>query len=342
MKNKAIKNDTGKLPVWAIIVLIIAPVLCGFLSLCIGRMSLSPADVWNALVQGITGKGIVGTVGATVINIRLKRVVLCILCGAGLSASGLVFQSLFANPLATPDTVGVAGGSSFGAALGILLGGSTLLVQGMSFFMGLAAVALTWMFGRRRDRSLSSVVLSGIMVGSLFSALLSLVRFLADSETELPSITYFLMGSLANASYKSIFFGAIPILFGIILLFAFRWKLNLLPYSEDEVRSLGVNLKGLRLVALFAATLMTASCVSLCGQVGWVGLLVPHFCRMKLKNNHLSLLPAVLSVGAVFMIIVDTLARSISTAEIPVSVLTAIIGAPFFFFLMRKTGGWRL
>ena len=171
---------------------------------------------------------------------------------------------------------------------------------------------------------------------------MSLVKFTADTESELPAITYWLMGSLDSANFKSLSLGAPPILIGIVVLMLLRWRLNLLPLSDDEARASGVNIRALRGVVILCATMMTASCVSMCGQVGWVGLLVPHICRMKFGNNHLSLLPASVSLGAVFMILVDTLARSVSSVEIPVSILTAIIGAPFFILLMRKSGGWSL
>ena len=208
--------------------------------------------------------------------------------------------------------------------------------------MGGVAVALTFLAGSGKNRGLSTIVLSGIMMGSLFSALVSLVKFAADEESQLPAITYWLMGSLGSAAYGTLALGAPPILLGIAILFLLRWRMNLLPLSEDEARSSGVNIRRLRAVTVVCATMITASCVSMCGQVGWVGLLIPHICRMKFGSNHLSLLPAAISLGACFMILVDTAARSVSAQEIPVSILTAIIGAPFFILLMRKTGGWSL
>ena len=187
---------------------------------------------------------------------------------------------------------------------------------------------------------MSSVVLGGIMIGSLFNALISFVKFAADEESKLPSITYWLMGGLDKANFKSLAMGAPPIVLGILILYLLRWRMNLLPLSEDEIRSSGVNIRMLRGTVVLCATFMTASCVSMCGQVGWVGLLIPHMCRMKFGTNHLSLLPASVSLGAVFMVIVDTVARSLTAAEIPVSILTAIVGAPFFIVLMRRSGGW--
>jgi len=345
MDKKELRAKTGRLPAAWIPVLAVLPLFACFVCLCIGRNTVTPGEVIDLLWKGLTGRvGQATAASVTVLGVRLPRVILALLVGAGLSAAGLSIQSLFANPLATPDTVGVANGASFGAALGLLCGFSLPWVQVTSFFMGLLAVGLTWSLGRgkRKHEDRNTVVLSGIMIGSLFSALVSLVKFWADSETKLPAITYFLMGSLSSASYKQLLLGAGPVVLGVIALMAIRFRLNLLPFSEDEVRSFGVNVRALRAAVLLLATMITAACVSMCGMVGWIGLLVPHMCRMMFKNDHQALLPASLCFGAVFMVIVDTLARSVSASEIPVSVFTALLGAPFFIFLMRKTGGWSL
>ena len=325
------------------IVLTILPVVTAVLALGIGRYFISPVEVMEALAGRFTGNYEVSEMAyKTVWNLRIPRILLALLVGAGLSTAGCAFQSLFANPLATPDTLGVASGASFGAALGILFGFDLLGMQLTSFLMGALAVTLTWLGGSGKGRGLSSVVLSGIMMGSLFNALVSLVKYMADAETQLPAITYWLMGGLNNAGYKSLLFGAPPIMIGMLVLYLIRWRMNLLPLSEDEARSSGINIYTLRLVTIICATMITASCVSMCGQVGWVGLLIPHMCRMKFGSNHLTLIPASISFGAVFMVIVDTVARTMSAAEIPVSILTAVIGAPFFIILMRRSGGWQL
>ena len=325
------------------IVLIILPVVTAVLALGIGRYFISPVEVMEALAGRFTGNYEISEMAyKTVWNLRIPRILLALLVGAGLSTAGCAFQSLFANPLATPDTLGVASGASFGAALGILFGFVLLGMQLTSFLMGALAVTLTWLGGSGKGRGLSSVVLSGIMMGSLFNALVSLVKYVADAETQLPAITYWLMGGLNNAGYKSLLFGAPPIIIGILVLYLIRWRMNLLPLSEDEARSSGINIYALRMVTIICATMVTASCVSMCGQVGWVGLLIPHMCRMKFGSNHLTLIPASISFGAVFMVIVDTVARTMSAAEIPVSILTAVIGAPFFIILMRRSGGWQL
>lgn len=329
---------TGKLTIRWSIALAVLPVVTGLLALGIGRIWLAPGDIFAAL----TGGAVSQLTWMTVWKLRLPRILLAALAGAGLSCAGCAFQSLFANPLATPDTLGVASGASFGAALGLLIGLPMTGVQCLALLMGGAAVALTWLAGSGREKGMSSIVLAGIMMGSLFTALVSLVKFVADEESQLPAITYWLMGGLNNAAYETLLLGAPPILLGIGVLWLLRWRLNLLPLSEDEARSSGVNITALRSVTVVCATAITASCVSMCGQVGWVGLLVPHMCRMKFGSNHLSLIPAAVSTGAAFLIAVDTAARSVSAQEIPISILTAIIGAPFFILLMRKTGGWRL
>ena len=323
--------------------LILLPPVTALVCLGIGRIWITPTDIFSAITGAFTGNSEVSPLTQmTLWNLRLPRILLAALAGAGLSTAGCAFQSLFANPLATPDTLGVASGASFGAVLGLLLGFDMLGVQAMALVMGSLAVALTWLAGSGKAKGLSTIVLSGIMMGSLFNALVSLVKFMADEESQLPAITYWLMGGLNHTSYESLLLGAPPVLVGILILFLLRWRMNLLPLSDDEARSSGVNITVLRGVTVVCATLITASCVSMCGQVGWVGLLIPHICRMKFGSNHLSLLPASISFGAAFMIIVDTLARSVSAQEIPISILTAIIGAPFFILLMRKSGGWSL
>lgn len=330
---------TGKLNNRWHLFFLIMPIFTSFVCLCIGRIHIPPTEVlgsfWgNPQISVMTRM--------TIWNLRLPRILLASLAGAGLSAAGCAFQSLFANPLATPDTLGVASGASFGAALGLLFGLPLLGVQLTALLMGAAAVGMTWLAGSGKNKGLSTVVLAGIMMGSLFNALVSLVKFIADEESQLPAITHWLMGGLNNAAFETLLMGAPPIVAGILLLYLLRWRMNLLPLSEDEARSSGVNISILRGLTVVCATMITASCVSMCGQVGWVGLLVPHMCRMKFGSNHLSLFPASISFGATFLIIVDTVARSASAQEIPISILTAIIGAPFFIILMRKSGGWSL
>lgn len=352
IKDETVRGQRdGRLPLYWKSILIVLPLIVALIALGIGRMNISPGEVIGVLRGWLRGgHGGAGDTGGvselaykTVMQLRLPRIILAALVGAGLSVSGSAFQSLFANPLATPDTLGVASGASFGAALGILLDFDLVGIQMMALLMGGCAVALTWLAGSGKDRGgLSYIVLSGIMMGSLFSALVSLVKFTADEESKLPAITYWLMGGLDRANYRSLTFGAPVILAGIVIFMLIRWRMNLLPLTDDEAKASGVNIRLLRGVTVVSATAITASAVSICGQVGWVGLIIPHMCRMIFGSNHMAMVPASVSLGAAFMIIVDTMARSISASEIPVSILTAIIGAPFFVILMRRSGGWRI
>ena len=281
------------------VILIILPIATAIIALMIGRIAISPKDVFLIL----TGQGdMVETVSRmTVISFRLPRIILALFVGAGLSVAGCAFQGLFANPLATPDTLGVASGASFGASVAILLGFNAIPVQISSFIFGILAVVLTVLCGRGKGKGMTMIILSGIMIGSLFSALISFVKYVADAESQLPAITYWLMGSLASTDYKSLIVGVPPILIGILILFILRWRMNLLPLTEDEIKSSGTNVLALRAATVLAATAITAASVSMCGQVGWIGLLVPHMVRMRLGSNFKTVVPASKSIGAVLL-----------------------------------------
>lgn len=342
MKNKKTERP-GKFRIYELVILIIFPLICALLALSLGRFSVPVTDIIHSVLNKLSFGFEVGEQTEIVLwTMRFPRILMAMLVGAGLSAAGCIFQSLFSNPLATPDTLGVASGSSFGAALALLLGGNLIAVEGTALFFGLSAMALTWLSARGGSRDKVSIVLAGIVISSLFSALVSFVKFAADTESELPSITYWLMGSLNSAGYNTLALGSPLILTGLAVLFMLRWRLNTLPLSDDEAASLGINIKALRITCILCASAITAACVSMCGPVGWVGLLVPHICRMKFGSNHVSLLPASIFIGAGFMVLVDTAARSISASEIPVSILTAMLGAPFFIALMRKNRGWTI
>jgi iron complex transport system permease protein len=323
--------------------LVTIPIIAVIASMAIGRMSISPIEVIKSILNYFGGSFEIDRQTDIVIwTMRFPRILLSLLVGAGLSVAGCAFQSLFSNPLATPDTLGVASGSSFGAVLGLLIGLNLIGIQMLALVCGITAVLLTWLSGSGKGKGMNTIILAGIMIGSLFTALVSLVKYTSDTESQLPAITYWLMGSLNSANFNSLMLGAPLIIIGIFVLSLLRWRLNILPLSEDEAKATGTNIRFLRIVTVICATAITSSCVSMCGQVGWVGLIIPHICRMKFGNNHLSLLPASISVGATFMVIVDTIARSVSASEIPISILTAIIGAPFFIILMRRSGGWHL
>lgn len=321
----------------------IAPFVAIICCLGIGRYQLSVKETVTALATVLSGEEIEATVYSVLFNVRLPRILLAAFVGAGLAVAGTSFQSLFSNPLATPDTLGVATGSSFGAVLALLLFDNLVVVQLMALIFGLFSLFITCMVSKLNGKStIVMVVLSGMVVSSIFQAMVSLVKYVADPEEELPAITYWLMGSMSRATAQSLMIGTPFIVIGVLILFALRWRLNILSLQEDEARALGVNVKQLRLLVMIASTMITASCVSMCGQVGWVGLLIPHAARMIYGSDNKKLIPSCIGIGATFMVVIDTVARAATVAEIPVSILTALIGAPFFVVLLRKTGGTKL
>lgn len=324
------------------ILLILAPVLTALICLGIGRYSFNLADICKLLyTYGVSGKDAIEPQAYSVVfNIRLPRIILAVLCGAGLAVSGAAFQPLFSNALATPDTLGVAQGACFGAALALLFSDSLLWVQLVALVFGLIAIMLTYSISKVKGQSSTfMIILAGIAVSSLFTSLVSLVKYVADPESQLPTITYWLLGSMAGITYKSLAIGAPLICGGILIIYLLRWRLNILSMSEDEARSMGIDLRKLRIIIILAAALITASCASMCGRIEWVGLLIPHGVRMLFGSNNERVIPASISLGAVFMLVMDTTARAATTAEIPLSILTAVIGAPVFILLLRKTGG---
>lgn len=322
------------------IILGILPFLAALICLGIGRYSMSVSETVTTLFSKFTNVKVDNTAYTVIFNVRLPRIILAAVVGAGLSCAGAAFQGLFSNPLATPDTLGVASGASFGAVLAMLIGGNMIGIQGMALIFGLISCLITFLIGRSSRRgSIVMIVLAGLVVSSVFEALVSLMKYVADPQDELPVITYWLMGSMSRANYKNLVMGIPFIVIGIIIIFALRWRLNILSFNEDEARSLGVNVKILRAAFILASSMITASCVSMCGQVGWVGLLVPHISRMMRGNNNCKVIPVSISLGAFFMIVMDTFARSATASEIPISILTAIIGAPVFIVLLKKTGG---
>lgn len=318
---------------------IILIIIFAMIAISTGQFSISILNVWKVLLhQSVDVKN----AETVIFNVRIPRILLSLIAGSGLAVAGAAFQSLFSNPLATPDTLGCANGASFGAALGILLGLKSIGVQMSALIIGIFAVILVFVVSKStqsESRNMLMVILSGMVVSSLFSALVSFVKYIADPNDVLPVITFWLMGSFSSATLRSLYTGAPCILLGIVLIYLMRYRLNVLTLSEEEAKSFGINLKLNRMIVIFSASIITASVVSLCGVIGWVGLLIPHICRMLFGNNQSKVIPGCIVFGALFMLIVDTLARCMCQSEIPVSILTSVIGAPVFILLLRKTGG---
>ncbi len=335
-KHSNIQRSKRKL-----IILFIVLIITIFISFQLGRYPISPKMLFRSLFAIITNNTdtIPKEVLTVLLKIRVPRILSAILIGAALSMSGSSYQALFQNPMVSPDILGASQGAGFGAALGLLWYFSYQTTALMAFAIGLTAVFIAYMISTKFkvDRILG-LVLSGMMVGSIFSSMISFIKLVADPDNTLPAITYWLMGSLAsirNADVKLVF---IPILIGIVLTLSIRWKMNLLTMGEDEARSMGVNTKMTRIIIVFASTLMTAACVSVSGMIGWVGLVIPHFARMVVGNDYRYVLPASGLIGAIFLLIVDNLARNLTTAEIPLGILTSFVGAPLFIYLILKRG----
>ena len=324
----------------AVVLMVLLPLAVALICLCIGRMNLSVSQVTQTLFLAVRGEGRESQNYSIIMNLRLPRILMAIIVGAGLTCAGATFQALFSNPLATPDILGVTSGTCVGAILSILLGLGILPTQLIALAFGLVSVWITIrLAGGKGGQSVVFLVLSGVIIGALFDAVGSLMKYTADPMDKLPEITYWLMGSFTSATYRKILIGCPLILAGIVVIYLLRWNLNLLSLSEDEAKASGMDIKKTRLVFIVAATVITASSVSMCGQVGWVGLLIPHCARMLTGSNNRYVVPVSISLGASFMIAIDTLSRSISVIELPLSVLTAIIGAPVFISLLRKNRG---
>ena len=321
-------------------VLILLPVILFFASFLIGRYPVSPLDVLMALLPIKTNLS--PAVYTVVWDIRLPRIIAAMIVGAALSVSGASFQGTFQNPLVSPDILGVSAGAGFGAALAILLGSSPVMIQVMAFGFGLIAVSLTYFLSRNfRGNTILMMVLGGIAIGALFSAFTSCIKYLADPNSKLPEIVYWLMGSLASVNSSSIMMISVPILIGFTALLLIRWRLNVLSMGDDEARALGINIDRLRILVITCCTLLTAAAVSISGIIGWVGLVIPHVARMIVGPDHRKLLPASIALGAFFLLLVDDVCRTAVSIEIPLGILTAIIGAPFFVYLLNKGyGGW--
>jgi iron complex transport system permease protein len=273
-------------------------------------------------------------------QIRLPRILATLLLGAALAGAGTTYQGMFRNPLVSPDILGVSAGAGLGACTAILLGLPMVLIQLYAFCGGLLVVAGVWLITRRvrRHDPVLTLVLVGIALGTLCGAGISLIKILADPYTQLPSITFWLLGGLSSVTLRDLSVAMPVILTGMVPLLLLRWRMNLLTLSDDEARSLGINVARLRLGLIVCATLITASTVAIAGIIGWIGLVVPHIGRLLTGNNHQQLLPVAMGIGAILLLVTDTLARAASSTEIPLGILTAFVGAPFFLLLLLRGG----
>ena len=317
-------------------------ILCVLASFTMGRYPVSLPELLGVLGNKL-GLPITpfwtASVEAAVWNIRLPRVILSVLVGACLAAAGGAYQGVFQNPMASPDILGASAGAGFGAALAILLGASSMWITVGAFAASLVTVALVFTVSRhaRGDRVLG-LVLAGIMVSSLFQSGTSFLKLVADPNNQLPQITYWLMGSLSGAKWEDIGFVLIPMLCGLIPLLLLRWQLNVITMGDDEARAMGVDPRKIRLWIAVCSTLVTASAVSVSGMIGWVGLVIPHMMRRLVGSDYRFLMPASMLGGGIFLLIVDNVSRNATASGIPIGILTAFIGAPFFLWLITGKG----
>ena len=316
------------------------------ISMCAGRFPLSLPQIGEALLQRFFDFdfGLGPDVESVVADNRLPRALMGALVGAALAASGCAFQGLFQNPLVSQGILGVSSGAGFGAALSILLFSSTLFTPAFAFVFALLAVWLSFMVARMCGEVTSlMLVLGGTVISAIFAALLSFLKYVADPFNQLASIVFWNMGSLASLESAVLPFATLAMVVGLVLLIVSGWMLNVLSMGDQEAASLGLSVPRARIIVISGATLATAGAVSIAGTIGWVGLIIPHVSRFIVGSDNRKLIPFSMLVGAAFMMLVDLLCRTITGSEIPLGILTSLIGGPFFIYLLRrfKGRGWR-
>lgn len=338
-------SSSGGRAGWKMALIIATPFVCVVVSLLCGRYMLSSVEVFAALASIVTGdtSTLSPEIVSLVVQVRLPRALAAAAVGAALAASGAAYQGVFRNPLVNPGLLGVSNGAGFGAALAIVCLGGGAAIYPSAFAFGIIAVAASWWIARvYKSTPMIMLVLGGTIVSSVFSALISLMKYVADSATQLPSIVFWLMGSLASVGFDD-FWAVAVMAAGCLALVIVAWRIDVLSLGDKEARALGLEPGRAKAIIVVAATLATAGAVCMAGVVGWVGLIIPHVGRMIIGPGNKRLIPAVIALGAAFLVIVDTCARCLWASEVPLGILTALIGAPFFVYLLKRTkgSGWR-
>ena len=330
-----------------ILILLVVLVVLFIMALGSGRTSVNFFDVVQILLSqfGLNTQPIDES-AATVVNlVRLPRIVAAVLVGSALALAGAAYQGLFRNPMVSPDILGASAGAGFGAALALLLDGNVRVVQLASFVTGFIAVMITYVSARKISKGIGKIlifVLCGLIVGTLFQAMISAIKFTADPDSKLPEITYWLMGSIAKVTWNDILVFLVPFLIGSIPLLLLRWRLISLAFGDVEAEALGVNVDRLRMINILCATLLTSAVVAIAGIIGWVGLIIPHIARFLFGPDNRIVLPASIVIGAAFLVLVDMCCRTFFASEIPLGILTSVVGAPFFFIILIKTQSEKL
>ena len=324
------------------IFLTVALVATSVVALCIGRYSIDPREAFGAVASYLQ-KRMAGAVEKptamenVIFVLRIPRIIGAIVIGAALSLSGAVYQSVFKNPLVSPDILGVSSGASVGAATAILLGGSLLSMQLMAFAVGLLAVLLSTAIPKMlKNNSNLMLVLSGTIVGGFMCSVLGVLKFIAEEDTELSSIIYWQMGSVQSVKMDTLVYVAPIFIAGAVILVLLSWQLNILSFGENEAKTLGVNLKMLRGITIVISSMLTASAVSISGTIGWIGLIIPHLGRLCVGSDNTKMIPCAMLMGGLFLLVMDTIARTVTSLEVPLSILTGLIGAPIYAWLLWK------
>ncbi len=342
-----------KVPLVVKIGIVVALVVVFLVSFAVGTYPLNPIEVIGgtfrhffdaASIQAanLAGDNTLLGIDKALFGIRFPRILVCMLVGAALSVAGASYQGMFKNPLTSPDLLGAAAGASLGACLALLLDLQGGYVQLFAFIGGMVAVLLTVSLnGLVKYDALLGLVLGGIMVSTLFESGTSMIKLMADADDKLPEITYWLMGSFADVQDNDLIVCIIPMLAGLIILLSQSWKLNVMSFGDEEARSMGISTRRTRYIVIFAATLLTSTSVAVSGIIGWIGLVIPHLARAIVGPNYRVLLPVSMVVGATYLLVIDDICRVCFTPELPIGILTAIVGVPFFLFIFRRNmKGW--
>lgn len=320
-----------------LLALIVLPLSVFLFSFAVGRYTISIPQLISTLYGHYFGSVMDANLETVVFNIRLPRLIAAMLVGAALSTAGAAYQGMFKNPLVSPDILGASAGAGFGACLAIYFSQSGFVIQVSAFLFGLAAVLLAYLINVKLDYEPTlGLVLGGILISTLFSSGTGVLKYFADANDKLPAITFWLMGSLSSVNNKDLLMVLLPMLIGFITLFLVRWKLNVLAFGEEEARTLGINTKRLRMIVIISSTLVTAASVSICGMVGWIGLVIPHLGRAIVGPNYRILLPITFIIGASYLLLIDDIARCLGSVEVPLGILTSLLGVPFFILIFKK------
>lgn len=327
-------------------IMIITLIILGAISLTLGKFPISYNDIYEIISVRFLGKSyaINPAMETVLFDVRLPRILSAIIIGGSLSVSGAAYQGIFNNPLVSPDILGATAGASLGAAIGIIFSWSIIGIQINSFITGILAVAVTWFVSTkvRQNNQVLVLVLSGMLVGTIFNSFVSLIKYIADPYNKLPAINFWLLGSLTAIDMEDVLILLIINLVSLIPLYLMRWYLNVLSFGDEEAQTLGIDTNKIRLIIILFSTLLTASSVAVCGTIGWIGLVIPHLARTLAGPNYKILMPFSFFMGGAFLLIVDTISRTIFSIEVPLGIITSLIGAPFYLWLLAKSRrGWK-